>query len=310
MIINGVRFETGGKTYDFDPGKKKYNIGDFVLVKTKDGIETARVVYENADFTPQGDEQVAPIIRKVNDEDLRTIEDNKLEEEELFKTFKEKTISHNLKLKPIRAKLSFDRKKVIFIYNSEGRVDFRELLKDLISSIRKKIELRQIDNRVEAGVVGGIGICGRRCCCSTFLSTGKVKVGIKTAKEQGLTLNVEKLSGLCSHMKCCLGYESKNYQELSKDMPKRNKNIIYNKQEYRIVDINLLKQEITLRERIEDVDKYGNKLLGPNSIVVTKEEFLKGKEDIPPPQKKSKKPNPKESNNKKTTQNDSEKTNE
>ena len=198
--IIGVRFKDVGKIYYFDPDGKKLNKGDKVIVETARGIECGEVVIENIE---KPDEQIVKplklVIRKVTDEDIKTIESNRQKEKEAFKICLEKIAKHKLEMKLVDVEYTFDGGKILFYFTADGRVDFRELVKDLASVFRTRIELRQIGVRDESKMLGGLGMCGRPFCCSSFLGEFQ-PVSIKMAKEQGLSLNPVKISGTCGRL--------------------------------------------------------------------------------------------------------------
>ncbi|MCL2376147.1 MAG: stage 0 sporulation family protein [Defluviitaleaceae bacterium] len=217
--IIGLRFKTAGKIYYFDPNGKKIQRGTGVIVDTVRGMEygicelSNRMVEEDQAFMP-----VRKIIRIANDRDLETLKKNKEKEQEAFDTCLEKIKKHNLGMKLIDVELTFDNTKIIFYFTAEGRVDFRELVKELAGVFRMRIELRQIGVRDESKFLNGIGMCGRTLCCATFLSEFQ-PVSMKMAKDQSLSLNPSKISGICGRLMCCLKYEEETYEELNKGMP-------------------------------------------------------------------------------------------
>ena len=218
--IIGVRFKDVGKVYYFAPKGEKFRRGDSVIVETARGTECGEVVLPNRQF-PQS-ALVSPlkdIVRKANEADFRQLEQNRKKEEEIMKTFTEKIHEHKLDMKPIEVEYTFDGSKIMFYFTSDGRVDFRDLVKDLAFIYRTRIELRQIGVRDEAKMLGGLGICGRPFCCSSFLGDFQ-PVSIKMAKEQSLSLNPTKISGTCGRLMCCLKYEQDSYEELLKITPK------------------------------------------------------------------------------------------
>lgn len=218
--IIGVRFKSAGKTYYFDPGDVKIEKGDFAIVETVRGVEFGEVVIPVSDVDES--EIVAPlkkVMRKATDEDKKQMENNKKKEKEAFSICLEKIQKHGLDMKLIDVEYTFDGNKILFYFTSNGRVDFRELVKDLASVFRTRIELRQIGVRDEAKMIGGLGICGRSLCCASCLGDFQ-PVSIKMAKEQNLSLNPTKISGTCGRLMCCLKYEQSTYEELIKITPK------------------------------------------------------------------------------------------
>ncbi len=211
--VVGVKFKDAGKIYFFSPEKKDYKIGDTVIVRTARGLEFGFVAAENKFVL--GKDIVQPlrsVERPATQDDVRRWETNKQLEKSAFETCIKMIAKHKLDMKLIEAEYTFDNSKLLFYFSSEGRVDFRELVKDLASVFHTRIELRQIGIRDEAKMMGGIGVCGRPFCCSSFLSDF-VQVSIKMAKEQNLSLNSAKNSGTCGRLMCCLRYESDVYEE-------------------------------------------------------------------------------------------------
>ena len=217
--VIGVRFRTAGKIYFFSPGELEIKQGEYVIVETARGIEYGRVVSGPKEVSD--DEVVQPlksVIRIANEQDKKTVEKNKEKEKEAFKICLEKIRKHNLQMKLIDVEYTFDNNKVLFYFTADGRIDFRELVKDLASVFKTRIELRQIGVRDETKIKGGIGICGRSLCCNTFLSEF-VPVSIKMAKEQNLSLNPTKISGVCGRLMCCLKNEQDTYEYLNSKLP-------------------------------------------------------------------------------------------
>ncbi|MCR5419941.1 MAG: stage 0 sporulation family protein [Lachnospiraceae bacterium] len=217
--VIGVRFRTAGKVYYFDPGDIELKKGDHVIVETARGVEYGALVMPPTDMDEKEITQpLKPVIRKANDEDDKKEIRNREKEKEAFKTCKEKIVKHGLDMKLIDAEYTFDNNKVLFYFTADGRVDFRDLVKDLASVFKTRIELRQIGVRDETKILGGIGFCGRPLCCHTYLSDF-APVSIKMAKEQNLSLNPSKISGICGRLMCCLKNEEETYEELNKKMP-------------------------------------------------------------------------------------------
>ena len=217
--VIGVRFRTAGKIYFFSPGQFAVKQGDHVIVETARGVEYGRVVSGPKEVSD--DSVVQPlksVIRIATDEDKRTAEENHQKEKEAFKICQEKIRKHNLDMKLIDAEYTFDNNKVLFYFTADGRIDFRELVKDLAAVFRTRIELRQIGVRDETKIRGGLGICGRPLCCSTYL-TEFAAVSIKMAKEQNLSLNPTKISGVCGRLMCCLTNEEETYEVLNSQLP-------------------------------------------------------------------------------------------
>ena len=217
--IIGVRFRNAGKIYYFDPKKLPIKKGDHVIVETARGIEYGSVVADAREVT---DDQVVqplkPVIRIANADDNARAQRNKEKEKEAFRICLEKIRKHKLEMKLIDTEYTVDHNKVLFYFTADGRIDFRELVKDLASVFKTRIELRQIGVRDETKVVGGVGICGRELCCHTFLSEF-APVSIKMAKEQNLSLNPTKISGVCGRLMCCLKNEEDTYEYLNSRLP-------------------------------------------------------------------------------------------
>ena len=219
--IIGVRFKPTGKTYYFAPKDLDIKKGDHVVVETSRGVEYGDVVIGRKALP---DEKVPTplkdVMRIATEEDTKRREENKLKEKEAFGICLEKIKKHGLEMKLIEVEYAFDGSKVLFYFTADGRVDFRELVKDLATVFRTRIELRQIGVRDESKTLGSIGVCGRSLCCSEFLDEF-VPVSIKMAKEQGLSLNPSKISGACGRLMCCLKYEQDVYEELAKTTPRK-----------------------------------------------------------------------------------------
>ena len=219
LTVIGVRFRAAGKIYYFDPADRQIKIGDHVIVETARGIEYSYVVLGNREV----DETkvippLKPVIRMATDEDRAIEAKNKEKEKEAFKICQEKIKKHNLEMKLIDAEYTFDNNKVLFYFTADGRIDFRELVKDLASVFKTRIELRQVGVRDETKILGGIGICGRPLCCHSYLSEF-IPVSIKMAKEQNLSLNPTKISGVCGRLMCCLKNEEETYEVLNSKLP-------------------------------------------------------------------------------------------
>lgn len=217
--IVGIRFRTAGKIYYFDPADFDLDMAMHVIVETARGIEMGTVLIPPKEVE---DDQVVsplkPVIRVATDEDEKTVERNKEKEKEAFAICKEKIIKHGLEMKLVDAEYTFDGNKLLFYFTADGRIDFRELVKDLAAVFRTRIELRQIGVRDETKMMGGIGICGRPLCCHSYMADF-VPVSIKMAKEQNLSLNPTKISGVCGRLMCCLKYEQDTYEYLNSRMP-------------------------------------------------------------------------------------------
>ncbi|MDP4118617.1 MAG: stage 0 sporulation family protein [Bacillota bacterium] len=255
--IVGVRFKKVGKTYYFAPGEISLEIGDNVIVETARGVEFGEIVIANRTIA---DESLAsplkPVVYKATDADRKQVEDNKKKEEKAFGIFVEKAKKHNLDMKLVDVEYTFDGSKVSFYFTADGRIDFRELVKDLAATFRTRIELRQIGVRDEAKALGGVGICGRELCCKSFLGEF-IPVSIKMAKEQSLSLNPTKISGNCGRLMCCLKYEQEAYEQLGKNMPKTGAVVQTTDGKGVVVNVNVIRQTADVRlESNDNVKPY------------------------------------------------------
>jgi cell fate regulator YaaT (PSP1 superfamily) len=250
--VVGVRFKKAGKIYYFDPLDFILVEGDYVIVETARGIEYGKVagkvreVDENDVVLP-----LKKIIRPAQIEDLEKVDENRIEAERAFSIGVDKIQEHKLEMKLVDVEYTFDRNKIVFYFTAEGRVDFRNLVKDLASIFRTRIELRQIGVRDEAKMLGGIGPCGRMLCCSTFLGDFE-PVSIKMAKDQNLSLNPSKISGLCGRLMCCLKYENDDYEEAKALMPDVGTRVQTPDGAGKVVGLNLL--ERLLQVNLTDQD--------------------------------------------------------
>ena len=217
--VIGVRFRQAGKIYNFSPADFQVKVGDHVIVETARGIEYGSVVQGIREVAD--DKVIMPlksVIRIATEEDDKKAIENNEKEKKAFKICKEKIAKHGLEMKLIETEYTFDNNKVLFYFTADGRIDFRQLVKDLAAIFKTRIELRQIGVRDETKILGGIGICGRCLCCHTYLSEF-APVSIKMAKEQNLSLNQTKISGVCGRLMCCLKNEQETYEELNKKLP-------------------------------------------------------------------------------------------
>ncbi len=276
--IIGVRFKDAGKVYYFSPCGTAFKRGDKAIVETARGIECGDVVLPNRNIPESS--LVSPlkkIIRKADENDLHTLEQNLKREKEIMQTFSEKIRVHKLDMKPIDIDITFDGSKILFYFTSDGRVDFRELVKDLAAIYRTRIELRQIGVRDEAKMLGGLGICGRPFCCSSFLGEFQ-PVSIKMAKEQSLSLNPTKISGTCGRLMCCLKYEQNCYEDFLRTTPKVGAYVETAEGRGSVIEVNLLtgilkikldkKPDVPLVVKKEDV-----KLLKDGKIQLNRDEL-------------------------------------
>ncbi|MDR1558528.1 MAG: stage 0 sporulation family protein [Clostridiales bacterium] len=257
--IIGVRFKKVGKIYFFDPGDMEIDRGTPVIVETARGVEYG---YTEIGRRPEPDEHVVQPLKKVmriaTEDDTRQLEANKRREEEAFDICLEKIKQHGLDMKLIEVELTFDQNKIIFYFTSDGRVDFRELVKELASIFRIRIELRQIGVRDEAKILNGIGICGLTLCCATFLGEFQ-PVSIKMAKEQSLSLNPTKISGICGRLMCCLKYEEDTYEFLNRGLPNTGDIVRTPDGDGEILSVNVLRQIVkaAVRKKTSDVPVVG-----------------------------------------------------
>ena len=245
--VIGVRFQNAGKLYFFDPGPYWPTPGDFVIVETARGIEFGEVVTPVREIN---DEQLsAPlkqVVRIATAQDVQHAQDNKRSEKEAYAICQKKIGEHKLDMKLVSVEYTFDNSKILFYFTANGRVDFRSLVKDLAAVFKTRIELRQIGVRDEAKMLGGLGPCGRPVCCGSFLGDFQ-PVSIKMAKEQNLSLNPTKISGVCGRLMCCLKYEEDNYEATRKRMPKVGKEVITPDGNGIVVDLNILKETVRVR---------------------------------------------------------------
>lgn len=245
--IIGIRFKPVGKTYYFDPLNFDVKKDDDVIVETTRGVEIGKVVIGKKELDDETfTKPLKSILRIATDDDRRTVLENKEKEKEAYKICVEKIREHNLEMKLVEVEYGFDRSKILFYFTADGRVDFRELVKDLATVFRTRIELRQIGVRDESKALGSIGVCGRSLCCSQFLDEF-VPVSIKMAKEQGLSLNPSKISGACGRLMCCLKYEQDTYEELLKTTPKQGASVKTPDGNGVIETVNLLKGLVRVR---------------------------------------------------------------
>ena len=284
--IIGVRFKDVGKVYYFSPLGVSFNPGDKAVVETTRGVECGDIVLSNREIPRASlNSPLKPIIRKATESDIKQLEQNRAREEEIMRTFSEKIRQHKLEMKPIDVDYTFDGSKILFYFTSESRVDFRDLVKDLASVYRTRIELRQIGVRDEAKMLGGLGICGRPFCCSSFLGEFQ-PVSIKMAKEQSLSLNPTKISGTCGRLMCCLKYEQNCYEDFLRTTPKCGACVETSEGRGFVTDVNLLTGMLTIKlDKKPDVpfivNKEQVKVIKDAQVRVSKSEMkgLKNLED-------------------------------
>ncbi len=268
--IVGIKFKKPGKIYFFDPGHLKLKLRDKVIVDTANGEELAEISIANK--LVEDDKVVEPlrkIIRYANKKDFARLRENKEKEKEAFNICLEKIAKHKLPMKLINVEYKFDRSKLLFYFTADGRIDFRELVKDLAAIFKTRIELRQIGVRDEVKRIGGNGVCGRELCCCTFLSNFEA-VSIKMAKEQNMSLNPSKISGVCGRLMCCLKYEQDAYEEKLAKLPKIG-SIVETEDGEGVVDsVEILKENIRVKFNDEDGDGYFYKKYKANDIKIIK----------------------------------------
>ena len=277
--VIGVRFKSTGKVYYFDPGGATLKKGSMAIVETARGVECGEVAMENTEVRDSAIVQpLRKLIRQATPEDLLVVEENHRKEKSAFKACEKRIAARGLEMKLVDVEYTFDNSKILFYFTADGRVDFRELVKDLAGMFRTRIELRQIGVRDEAKMLGGIGICGRPFCCGSFLG-GFQPVSIKMAKEQGLSLNPVKVSGACGRLMCCLKYEQEAYQDLLKNTPKVNAIVSTPDGKGVVIDQNLLTRKLTVRldkdpdaaPKVYTVDQV--KLLRDGRVKIDKKEL-------------------------------------
>ena len=251
--VIGVRFRQAGKIYNFSPADFQVKVGDHVIVETARGIEYGSVVQGIREVAD--DKVIMPlksVIRIATEEDDKKAIENNEKEKKAFKICKEKIAKHGLEMKLIETEYTFDNNKVLFYFTADGRIDFRELVKDLASVFKTRIELRQVGVRDETKMLGGIGICGRPLCCNTYLSEF-IPVSIKMAKEQGLSLNPTKISGICGRLMCCLKNEQEAYEELNSNLPDIGEKVkTFDGFKGEVVSVNVLRQKVKIVVEVDD----------------------------------------------------------
>ena len=254
--VIGVRFRTAGKVYFFGPGKLHIKKGDHVIVETARGIEYGYVVLGKKEVDKAKIVQpLKPVIRLATAEDDARDAANRIKEKDAFKICQEKIQKHGLEMKLIEAEYTFDNNKVLFYFTADGRIDFRELVKDLASVFKTRIELRQIGVRDETKILGGIGICGRSLSCHSHLSEF-IPVSIKMAKEQNLSLNPAKISGVCGRLMCCLKHEEETYEELNSHLPNTGDHVTTaDGLRGEVQSVNVLRQKVKVIVTLEGDEK-------------------------------------------------------
>lgn len=267
--IIGVKFKRAGKIYFFDPGKEVFNKGDFVIVETTTGTEYAEVVTANKEISEEKlNKPLKKIIRRANNRDKRHNEENIKKEEEAFKTAEKLIKKLKLDMNLVEVEYTFDNEKLLFYFIADGRIDFRELVKELAAIYKTRIELRQIGVRDQVRKIGGNGICGRELCCCTFLDNFDT-VSIKMAKEQNIALTPSKISGNCGRLMCCLRYEQEVYSEKLSRLPKIGSIVKTEEGEGTVDNIETLKEKV--RIKFKDKDGFFYKKYDIKDIKILKE---------------------------------------
>lgn len=263
-----VRLREAGNVSYFFTNNLKFDIGNYVIVESDRGLEYGQIASDPEMILGKDiEEPLRKIIRKTNPWDHKQIEKNKKKAKELIDVCSKKIEAHKLPMKLIEAEYSFDRSKIIFYFTSESRVDFRVLVKDLANSFRARIELKQIGVRDEARILGGFGPCGRELCCAKFLKDFE-SVSIRMAKDQNLSLNPTKISGLCGRLMCCLGYEYKTYKEFVKGLPRVGQELKTDKGKGKVINTNPLKRTVTVEiEEGKFVDVVFDKDNKPRTVI-------------------------------------------
>ena len=273
--VVGVKFKEAGKVYYFGPGNIQAEPGEHVIVETARGLEFGTVSSEIREISE--DELVSPlkdIIRKASESDEKKHKQNLEKRDSAMRLCQQKIDEHGLEMKLIDVEYTFDNNKVVFYFTADGRVDFRELVKDLASVFRMRIELRQIGVRDEAKMLGGVGNCGRGLCCHTWLRNFE-PVSIKMAKVQNLSLNPSKISGICGRLMCCLKFENDVYAKLKKGMPNAGERVVTPDGEAIVIDTNILECTVKTRLVLEEADPEND-----NEIKLSTEFYTYGKEEI------------------------------
>lgn len=239
----GVSFRRRGKVYNFASKGLAVKVGDQVLVRTEKGVDLGQVIKVGRRMSAEEAAQLMPVVRVASEDDLAHAQEQQGKERRALQVCAEKVAEHDLPMKLIDADLSFDNTRLVFSFSSESRVDFRELVRDLAKTFRKRIELRQVGVRDEAKLLGGLGPCGRPLCCQSFLRSFE-PVGIRIAKDQGLALNPSKISGLCDRLMCCLRFEHAMYKELHEKLPKRGDKVETEHGTAEVTDVHVLTEEL------------------------------------------------------------------
>ena len=249
--VISVRFKENGKSYYFDPAGADIKTGEYVIVETARGIECGEVVQGVKEIADSAvSKALKPITRMADSVDIRRMRQNREDEKRAYHTCQECIARHGLEMKLVEAEYTLDRSKIMFYFTADGRVDFRELVKDLAGIFHTRIELRQIGVRDESKMIGGLGICGQPFCCSRFLKNFQ-PVSIKMAKEQGLSLNPAKISGSCGRLMCCLAYEQKSYEYLNSITPQVGSIVRTPDGEGTVIEVNVVAGTLKVRSNVE-----------------------------------------------------------
>ncbi len=273
--VAGVRFKAAGKVYYFDPGELELQTGDNVIVESARGVEFAEIAsdikeVEESEIVPP----LKPVIRLATADDCRRHEENQKKKDRALQLCQEKIDKHKLEMKLVDVEYTFDNSKIIFYFTADGRVDFRELVKDLASVFHARIELRQIGVRDETKMMGGIGCCGRELCCHAWMPDFNM-VSIKMAKTQNLSLNPIKISGICGRLMCCLQFENEVYTELKQGMPETGERIMTRDGEAVVFESNILEQRIKTRLILEEKTDEKPEKLSTEYYFYTKDEITR-----------------------------------
>ncbi len=278
--VIGIKFKPEGRVYFFDPDGQTLNVGDYVIVETARGTECGTVAEANKNVSD--DKIVKPLkkmLRRASEDDIKRMQQNREKEKQAFSVCEEMILSHKLEMKLVDVEYSFDGSKILFYFTADGRVDFRELVKDLAANFHTRIELRQIGVRDEAKMLGGIGICGQPFCCTRFLDDFQ-PVSIKMAKEQGLSLNPTKISGSCGRLMCCLKYEQDAYEYLLSFTPRVGFTVRTEMGDGVVVDSNPLTGALLVKLN-SDNDAAPIKVMRENVKVLKKSKHINTEEPLP-----------------------------
>ena len=297
LKIVGISFHTAGKIFDFDSQEFELTSGDKVIVETERGRALGTVVRNAREITPdEAPPKLKSILRIATENDLQMAHSNALREREALQFCQKCIKQRNMEMKLVRAEYLFDGSKIVFYFTADGRIDFRELVRDLAQHFRTRIEMRQIGVRDEAKQVGGLGICGRELCCSNHLREF-APVSVKMAKAQGLALNPTKISGQCGRLLCCLAYEYETYNEMKKTLPKCGKKVLLEAGPAEVISRDILAQKITLSRNgerfqmhINDLNKEINAAENKNSQTPAIQAKPDGKQSPSSPEKSRRRP--------------------